>query len=178
MIKAYTSNSLQKLVAKLMDKKRRMLQDIDKSSTFTASVSEDLNVLREENKLDIEDYMGKIEFINDTILRIKHAKNIFNTTYVMKKSNMTIDEAIVRIAMLNEQKSTLNSLNSYKSKERVLRSTSKEPEYTYTTYDKDYVREAYDRVFDEIQRIQEELNDINSTVTIEMNIDEEAINSL
>lgn len=178
MAKEYTSNSLQKLVTKLMDKKRRILNEINSSVTFTAAISEDLETLKAENKLDIEAYVTKIDFINDTILKIKHAKNVFNTTYVMPINGLTIDEAIVELAMLNEEKSLLGRMNDYKTKERASRMGSKEPEYTYTTFDKEYTKKMYDEVFDKIQSLQEELNDINSTVMFELELDEDEINSL
>lgn len=177
-MKEYTSNSLQKLVTKLMDKKRKILNEINNSSTFVASISEDLEALRAENVLDIENRIVKIDFINSTILNIKHAKNCFNTTYRMPINGLTVDEAIIKLAMLNEEKSMLYRLNEYKAKERSVRSNGKEPEYTYTTFDREYTNKLYDKVFDEIQSIQEELNDINSSVFIEVDIDEEAIEKL
>lgn len=178
MSKGYTSNSLQKIISKLMDKKLRIINEISENSTFTASISEDLKTLAEENVLNLQDSINRIEFINSTILRIKHAKNQFNTTYMLPINKMTIDEAIIELAMLNEMKSKLGMLAKNKVKERCVRTGSKEPEYTYITYDKDYAEKTYDNVFDKIQSIQEELNDVNSNVMIKVDIDEDAISRL
>lgn len=175
---AYTSNSLQKLVEKLMDKKKKIINEIDRSYKFTASISEDLEILKTENELDIKDCFDRINTINDTILKIKHAKNEFNSTYVMPINGITIDKAIIELAMLNEKKSILFRLSECKEKDRVVRPSGKEPEYEYITYNRKLAKSLYDLTFDRIQSIQEELNSINSNIVIEVDIDEGAISSL
>ena len=166
----YTSNELQKKIDKLMDEKNKIQNLLLKNSEFTASISEDVEILKAENAFDLENAVNEIETYNAKIMKIKHAKNMFNSTYKLP-CGYTIDEAIIRMAMLYELKGRLNNLSTKKNKTRKSNTSMKEPEYIYATYDIEFAKEAYQALFDELQRIQNELNNVNATVQIEVDVD-------
>ena len=166
----YTSNELQKKIDKLMDEKNKIQNLLLKNSEFTASISEDVEILKAENAFDLENAVNEIETYNAKIMKIKHAKNVFNSIYKLP-CGYTIDEAIIRTGIIYELKNRLYNLSVKKSKERKSNTTMREPEYIYTTYDISYAEDVYQKLFDEVQTIQNELNNINATVQIEVDVD-------
>lgn len=166
----YTSNELQKKIDKLMDEKNKIQGLLITNTEFIASISEDIETLKTENAFDIKETLQEIEAYDSKIMKIKHAKNMFNSTYKLP-CGYTIDEAIIRMAMLYELKGRLNNLSEKKNKTRKLNTSMKEPEYIYVTYDIEFAKEAYQALFDELQRIQNELNNVNATVQIEVDVD-------
>lgn len=166
----YTSNELQKKLDKLMDEKNKVQALLSKNTEFTASISEDVEVLKAENAFDLKETLNEIEAYNTKIMKIKHAKNVFNSTHRLP-CGYTIDEAIIRMAVLSGLKNKLNDLSTKKSKERKANGLMREPEYVYATYDIDFAKEAYQKLFDELQTIQNELNSVNATVQIEVDVE-------
>ena len=166
----YTSNELQKKIDKLMDEKNKIQNLLLRNSEFTASISENVEALKKENAFDLEKTVNDIEAYNEKIMKIKHAKNVFKSTYKLP-CGYTIDEAIIRTGIIYELKNRLYNLSVKKSKERKSNTTMREPEYIYATYDISYAEEAYQKLFDEVQTIQNELNNVNATVQIEVDVD-------
>lgn len=166
----YTSNELQKKLDKLMDEKNKVQALLSKNTEFIASISEDVEVLKAENAFDLKETLNEIEAYNTKIMKIKHAKNVFNSTYRLP-CGYTIDEAIIRMAVLSGLKNKLNDLSTKKSKERKSNGLMREPEYVYATYDIDFAKNAYQDLFDELQTIQNELNSVNATVQIEVDVE-------
>ena len=166
----YTSNELQKKIDKLMDEKNKIQNLLLRNSEFTASISENVEALKKENAFDLEKTVNDIEAYNEKIMKIKHAKNVFNSTYKLP-CGYTIDEAIIRTGIIYELKNRLYNLSVKKSKERKSNTTMREPEYIYATYDISYAEKVYQKLFDEVQTIQNELNNVNATVQIEVDVD-------
>lgn len=163
----YTSNELQKVIKKLEYDKTTEVQMINQNSEFVASLNEDVNQLMAENKFNIQESVERIEIIDKKIMAIKHAKNIFNSTYKLP-CGLTIDEALIKIAMINSMLSRYRNLSEKKEKTRNKMTLSKEVEYVYTTYDINYMRKKSDEMFEELQTIQNELNSVNAYEYIEI----------
>ena len=166
----YTSNELQKKLDKLIDERNKIQALLSKNSEFTASISEDVEILKLENAFDLENTLNEIESYNSKIMKIKHAKNVFNSTFKLP-CGYTIDEAIIRMGILSGLKGKLNDLSMKKAKERKTNGMMREPEYVYATYDISFAKEAYQKLFDELQTIQNELNSINATEQIEVDVE-------
>ena len=166
----YTSNELQKKLDKLMDEKNKVQALLSKNTEFTASISEDVEVLKAENAFDLKETLNEIEAYNTKIMKIKHAKNVFNSTHRLL-CGYTIDEAIIRMNVLSGLKNKLNDLSMKKTKERKTNGMMREPEYVYATYDISFAKEAYQKLFDELQTIQNELNSVNATEQIEVDVE-------
>ena len=166
----YTSNELQKKLDKLTDERNKIQSLLSKNSEFTASISEDVETLKVENAFDLENTLNEIESYNSKIMKIKHAKNVFNSTFKLP-CGYTIDEAIIRMGILSGLKGKLNDLSMKKAKERKTNGMMREPEYVYATYDISFAKEAYQKLFDELQTIQNELNSVNATEQIEVDVE-------
>lgn len=167
----YTSNELQKKLDKLTDERNKIQSLLSKNSEFTASISENVEILKLENAFDLENTLNEIESYNSKIMKIKHAKNVFNSTFKLP-CGYTIDEAIIRMGILSGLKGKLNDLSMKKSKERKTNGMMmREPEYVYATYDISFAKEAYQKLFDELQTIQNELNSVNATEQIEVDVE-------
>ena len=166
----YTSNELQKKLDKLIDERNKIQALLSKNSEFTASISEDVEILKLENAFDLENTLNEIESYNSKIMKIKHAKNVFNSTFKLP-CGYTIDEAIIRMGILSGLKGKLNDLSMKKAKERKTNGMMREPEYVYATYDISFAKEAYQKLFDELQTIQNELNSVNATEQIEVDVE-------
>lgn len=166
----YTSNELQKKLDKLIDERNKIQSMLSKNSEFTASISEDVEILKLENAFDLENTLNEIESYNSKIMKIKHAKNVFNSTFKLP-CGYTIDEAIIRMGILSGLKGKLNDLSMKKTKERKTNGMMREPEYVYATYDISFAKEAYQKLFDELQTIQNELNSVNATEQIEVDVE-------
>lgn len=166
----YTSNELQKKLDKLTDERNKIQSLLSKNSEFTASISEDVETLKVENAFDLESTLNEIESYNSKIMKIKHAKNVFNSTFKLP-CGYTIDEAIIRMGILSGLKGKLNDLSMKKAKERKTNGMMREPEYVYATYDISFAKEAYQKLFDELQTIQNELNSVNATEQIEVDVE-------
>ena len=166
----YTSNELQKKLDKLTDERNKIQSLLSKNSEFTASISEDVELLKLENAFDLENTFNEIESYNSKIMKIKHAKNVFNSTFKLP-CGYTIDEAIIRMGILSGLKGKLNDLSMKKAKERKTNGMMREPEYVYATYDISFAKETYQKLFDELQTIQNELNSVNATEQIEVDVE-------
>ena len=78
----YTSAEANKLLKKLNDTYQALLYEEEQSSTFLAAMGEDLETLRPEY-----DYRGTQEALHkleENIIAVKHAINIFNTTHTLR----------------------------------------------------------------------------------------------
>lgn len=166
----YTSNELQKKLDKLTDERNKIQSLLSKNSEFTASISENVEILKLENAFDLESTLNEIESYNSKIMKIKHAKNVFNSTFKLP-CGYTIDEAIIRMGILSGLINKLNDLSMKKAKERKTNGMMREPEYVYATYDISFAKEAYQKLFDELQTIQNELNSVNATEQIEVDVE-------
>ena len=113
----YTSNELQKKLDKLTDERNKIQSLLSKNSEFTASISENVEILKLENAFDLESTLNEIESYNSKIMKIKHAKNVFNSTFKLP-CGYTIDEAIIRMGILSGLINKLNDLSMKKAKER------------------------------------------------------------
>lgn len=119
-----------------------------------------------------EEIRSSVEGLMDKIVRLKHAINVFNSVTVLPESGLTIDSALVYMAMLNKEKSRLeNMIIPVKRKLKTgYGARSGCIEYEVLNYDADDVRAKYNEVSKKLSDIQIELDVINSTVTFKIDI--------
>lgn len=86
------------------------------------------------------------------------------------KNGLTVGDNIIRLAILEREKSIYSRLAT---RQKKIRNTSinKDIEYTYLNYDLEDAKKKYDSVYTEISEIQEELNIVNSSVEYKFEID-------
>ncbi len=110
---------------------------------------------------------SEINSLMDKIRSLKHLLNVFNSTTVLEKSGITIDEALVYMSMLTREKNQLESMIVPVTK-RINTGygmRNNQVEYNVINYSVDDVRKEYECVCKKLTDIQLELDVVNSTVT-------------
>lgn len=172
MIKV-TSDAANKLIKKLEQEKGILTDKISKMSTFVVAVTENYDQIKaeQEAEFNLNEVIAQIDEIDKKIITIRHAKSVFNNSVVMK-NGLTVGDNIVRLAILEREKSIYSGLATRQKKKRNT-SLNKDIEYVYLNYDLEDAKKKYDSVYTEISEIQEELNIVNSSAEykFEINID-------
>ena len=100
-----TSAQANKLLKKLNDEYSALLDREQRSRDFRAAMGEDIESVRPA--YDYAKTQARLEELEGTIRRLKHAINRFNTTQVVDGFGITIDEMLVYIPQLTKRKSKL-----------------------------------------------------------------------
>lgn len=145
------------------------MERINKLSTFVVAVSEgNPEELRPE--FDFTGTVREIDCIDEKIRKIKHSRNIFNTTTLLPEETITLDEALVLMSMLNKNYTYFVKLGNRQAKERQSNTFDNKIEYVYTNYDiqevKNYGRTMYERMLE----LQSKINLVNSTYNFELDM--------
>lgn len=104
-----------------------------------------------------------LDAINEEIISLKHAVNLFNTTHIVPGTELTIDQALVRLPMLTEKKTKLEHMLVIQPKTRRTLMSGNASEFTVRNFDVTEVQAMYDDVSKEIVTIQQGLSTINLT---------------
>ena len=87
---------------------------------------------------------------------------------------MTVDQILIRMAQLNRRKSFLDSLRKQSPKTRinagVYSARKAAPEYRYINYDLEVVKQDYERVDEELGKMQMALDKHNQTFEFDVDI--------
>ena len=161
-----TPDEAQKLIHSLEEDRKQMVDKMKKLATFVVGISEgDPEKLRPE--FNFSETVHEIEKMDERMRKIKHARNIFNTTTFLPDEKITIDEALILMSVLNKNYGYYLELGNRQPKEREHR-FREEIEYSYVNYDvleaKQYGKDMYERILE----IQAKLNLVNSTCTFEI----------
>ena len=111
-----------------------------------------------------------IRSIDEKIRKIKHARNVFNTTTVLPEEKMTVDEALVLMATLNNNYGYFADLGNRQPKTRNRTQYKGEIEYTYTNYNIGEAKKLAKDMYERILEIQSKLNLVNSTYNFEIDL--------
>ena len=164
-----TSAEANKLLRQLHED-HRALEGMEREvRTFVAATTEKLEDARPA--YDYSAVQAKLAELEDKARRLKHAINIFNISQAIDDSGMTIDQALVYIPQLSERKQKLAVMRAAQKKmrnESMRRSDL--IEYTYANYDIEQVETDYQSASDELARVQNALDLVNSTVQFEIDI--------
>ena len=164
----YTSAQANKLLKKLNDEYSALLHKEQRSRDFRAAMGEDIESVRPA--YDYAKTQARLEELEGTIRRLKHAINRFNTTQVVDGFGITIDEMLVYIPQLTKRKSKLLEMKSRLPKERVEEQYGQQSniiDYTYTNYDLAVVEADYEKTADELSRAQLALDTVNQQDSFE-----------
>lgn len=167
----YTSSEANKLLKKLNDEKRMLLDGEGRSSAFNCALGEDVESVRPE--YNYGEVCNKLSELNAKIRKVKHLINIFNSSTVIEGFDMTIDEMLIYIPQLTEEKNRLFGLSSRLPKER--RSVggygaNTVIDYTYANYDVSKAEADYSTISDLLSRAQTALDVANNSKTIEIEL--------
>ncbi len=162
-----TPDGAQKMIHSLETQRRQLVEKMNELSTFIVAVSEgNPEDLRPE--FNFTDTVNEIKMIDEKIMKIKHARNVFNTTTYLPDEQMTIDEALIMMAVLNNNYKYYTKLGNAQKKRRNMSSYANEIEYIYTNYDIGEAKNCGKSMYDKMLEIQSKLNLVNTTYTFEI----------
>ena len=165
----YTSAEAGKLVKKLEERIRDLKDKEERSSVFNAASTEDSESLRPE--YDFAATQEQIRKLQADVRNVKHAINIFNTTHELPGfEGLTIDQALILIPQLSQEKEKMRRMAGRLPKQRVvsLMSRSNIIDYEITNYDLEAAKEAYQEVADRLAAIQLALDAVNTSEAMEI----------
>jgi len=165
-----TSDAVDKLIDKYTSDIYKLNERISSCATYVAAISEDEKSLAPE--FDFMATVNQIEELESKIITLKHARNAFNNSTEVV-AGVTVDQALIKMAMLNKKKNTYINLAGRLPKERVHSrlTTAKEIEYTYVNYNIEDAQQKADEIESELSRLRQPLNIVNSTKTFEVDIE-------
>lgn len=165
-----TSAQAAKIMRKYDDDMRSILGIEEQSRCFIAAVGEDVESVRPV--YDYAETQAKLIELEDKIRVIKHALNVFNSTYIISDFGMTIDQILVLMPQLSRRRDKLREMKSVLPKARVdhMRSTSNIIDYRYANYDIAAVEKDYDDISDRLAKLQTALDTVNNTVEFDLEI--------
>ena len=122
-----------------------------------------------ETGYDFSSTQAEMDALNDKIAKLRHGINVFNTTTKLEGFDFTVDESLVRMAMLTEKKNRLSRMKGVRELVRnsVYRS---EPEFTKRNYDATLVEAEYRKTSDELVRLQMALDKANMSIEFDVDI--------
>ncbi|MBR2835445.1 MAG: hypothetical protein IKE43_07040 [Coriobacteriales bacterium] len=162
----YTSASANKQLRQLQDEKDRLLALENQRSTYTRTADEP----SEPPLYSYTKTSADIERIDAQTRTLRHALHVFNATYVLPKAGITLDEALILLAQLNNTKARLAIMRNRAPKERLgaLLRSGEEVEYRFANYDIAQTEADYEDVIQKIAELQLEIDLTNQTQTFEV----------
>ena len=164
-----TSAEANKLLRKLNDERCALLEKEMQNHIFTAATVENIEDARPA--YSYTETRDALEALDAQIRKIKHALNAFNLKQTLPGFDMTIDQALIYIPQLSERKRRLADLRLTPAKQRnTVPRTGNLIEYTYANFDPAQADADYTAAADELARVQNALDLVNSTVQFEINL--------
>ena len=131
-----------------------------------------LELMEKDGKADLEEIEAQIRERDERdmtreISPLKQAED----AVLVDTSDMTIDQILIYIPQLTERKRKLADMRSKAKKQRVTDYRSNNLiEYSYANYDVSKAAADYQAVTDELSKVQNALDLVNSTVRFDVNI--------
>lgn len=154
-------DSVNKLVKQLQTDRDALLARERRDSSFSYLVGESA-IIPEYHFTVVQD---QIDRYNQRIIALKHIVNEFNLRTKLPGLNQTIDEALIRMAMLNSEKHKLERMRNATERSRTttMRGVSEVTAINYSLAD---AQKRYEDVSAELKAIQQALNIANLTLTM------------
>ncbi len=166
-----TSSQAAKLLRQLNDELRTLQVREENSRSFLAALGEDPESVRPSyNYSDMQERQIAIDF---KIRKIKHTINVFNATTVIPEYGFTIDEMLIYLPQLSKRCAKLSSMKDALPKVRENAGYSRGTtviDYRYANYDIEQVNKDYSLLSEELSKAQTDLDLINNTVEMEIDI--------
>ena len=164
-----TSAQANKLLRKLNDERAALLEKEMQNQVFAAATVEKLEDARPA--YSYAQTRDRLAELDAQIRCVKHAVNRFNLTQELPGFGMTLDQALICIPQLSERKRRLGEMRLIPVKQRnnVPRNANL-IEYTYANFDPAQAEADYTGAADELARMQNALDLVNSTVEFEFEL--------
>lgn len=168
-----TSARINKLIKALEVEKNALLEADKRDSTYTYSANEEPVI----PAYNFSDTVSRIDTLNKRVMKLRHALNVFNSTFELTLG-LTIDQALVRMAQLEQEKKRLTVLANAVFKKRERGYMASNPDYTVVNYCISEAKIALENVCAEIAQIQLCLDSTNCSELIPVELTEEDINDI
>ena len=112
----------------------------------------------------------KIHEYQKKIAKLRHAVSVFNSGMALPEYGFTLDEAIGEMSRMNAEKKRLYDLLQIPEKQRSRSYGSREADIRCRNFDAAEVRAAYDKVVEDLMKIQQAINIANLTETFEVDL--------
>ena len=164
-----SSKNASKLLKQFNEERDSLILQENQSKMFLAAVGEDIESVRPE--YDYDAVQKQLKDLEEQIVKLKHAINVFNTTTVLKDFDMSIDEMLVYIPQLTQRKNKLDQMRKVLPKQRVENYTSSNIiDYRIINYDLEKIRKDYDKTVEELNRAQSALDEANINLSFEVDL--------
>ena len=166
----FTSASANKYLNQLNSEKEFLVNREYDVMSFTAATTENIDEVKPDyNFIETQEKLSSIE---EQILKVKHALNVFNTTntIVVGSKLFTLDTALVYMSILNSKISKYERMAKAEAK-KSFTYTNGLIIYKYANYSVKDAKLAYEAAQKELRELQLALDKINNTVEFEVNID-------
>ena len=156
-------DSINKLVKQLQTDRDALVSRERRDSSYSYLVGES-PIIPEYHFTAVQE---QIDGYNQRIIALKHIVNEFNLRTELPGLGRTIDEALIRMAMLNSEKHKLERMRNAteRSRETTMRGAS---EVTVINYSLADAQKRYEVIAAELKAIQQALNIANLTLTMEV----------
>lgn len=159
-----TSALANKILKKHENEKEHLLRNEQKMMDFHCATMENPDDLRPD--YSFKETQERIDMLDQRIMEIKHAINVFNSTTEIA-DGLTIDQVLIKLPQLQKKKAKCGKMRSVPQKERFSIQGGV-IDYLYTSYDPAEAETAYVEVENEITRLQLALDKVNTTVEFEI----------
>ena len=169
MKQTFTSASASKQIRVYEEEKMHLLQEEKQVCTFELSSDEEF----EAPEYDYEGVRARVAELDDKVRVLRCALHAFNVATVLPESNISIDEALVLLAQLSNERFRLSSLRSTLPKQRVsarYQQGTKVVEYCYANFDVKKAEADYQAVSERIRNLQMEIDYANQTVQFDVDL--------
>ncbi len=164
-----TSAEAGKLLKQLYEEEDFICSREEKGKEFLAAVGEDLESVRPQ--YDFKATQKALEEVQMKIRKLKHALNVFNSTTIVPEFGITIDEMLVYIPQLSQNKSKLADMKDKLPKVREQTySSSSILDYRYLNYELGDVEKEFEKVSIALAKAQTALDNTNMTQTFEIEL--------
>ncbi|MCM1529818.1 MAG: hypothetical protein NC093_07465 [Alistipes sp.] len=158
------SDYANKTISNLQSEISSILQAEENGKTYSYSVSEKPVV----PDYSFADTQERLEELRRKIASLRHAINVFNITTRIRDFDITVDEALGRMSMLYNDKKRLYAMLQIPEQNRVREYGSREADIVNRNFNIEEVQAEYDRVSDELLKIQQAINVANLTIDFEV----------
>lgn len=167
-IKQITRAEAKKMVRKLEDDKDYLLSQITSQSNYIET--EGIEPVIPD--FDFDNAIAQWISIDAKIRRIKQALNIFDANTIIPELDITISEALIKMAQLNKLKTSLDSMRRKipKKRRQGYNVSNSLVEYECLNYDLKQAESAYDAVVSDITSIQIGLDTCSQTLLFDLEI--------
>ena len=160
------SDTANKLIKNYDAEITALLEAENANSTYSFSVGEEPVI----PAYSFRETQDKIHGFQDKIGKLRHAVAVFNAGKVLPEYACTLDEAIGRMSRMNAEKKRLYDLLQIPEKQRSRSYGSREADIRCRNFDAAEVRAAYDKVVEDLMKIQQAINIANLTETFEVDL--------